>query len=118
MKRDMELVRLILLKLEADVVEDELIDDLVDEGYSEEQVGHHVWLMKQAGLVVAHDDGSLDTNVETALPISLLPAGHDLIDDANDPGKWRARVKKVGGAAVGMAMDLGTMGLAKLFGLS
>jgi hypothetical protein len=54
LKRDMELVRKILLH--AEKAESGSVDDGLDiEGYTEHQIAHHVYLMEQAGLVRAFD---------------------------------------------------------------
>lgn len=52
MKRDMDLVRSILLKV-ADSDEPISIDDLVDDEHSRQLIGYHISIMRDAGLINA-----------------------------------------------------------------
>lgn len=43
------------------------------EGYSEEEIGYHIYMMNEAGLVMAHDITSIADNSPRALSLRLTP---------------------------------------------
>ena len=66
MKRDMDLVREILLALEA---QEEAFSPqrLEIDGYSAEQIGYHCYIMDEAGLLEAADTTTFDSKSPEAL---------------------------------------------------
>ncbi len=85
MKRDMELIRLLLLQVEHEEGDGE---KPTLEGYSEAMIAHNCALIIEAGLV----HGSVIEN-ETGLPrgavlLRLTWAGHDFLDSARDNAIW------------------------------
>jgi hypothetical protein len=104
MKRDMDLVREILLKAEAR--ENGYVNDVPEiSGYSEDQVGHHVYLMWQASLVQAADASSSDSDSPTAILISITWSGHDFLDSIRDPEIWK-QTKDIARQAGGFSFEL------------
>jgi hypothetical protein len=115
MKRDMDLIRELLLKLESLPVPSAgfrmILPDEADvqvEGYSVEEIGYHLALLEQAKLVSA---GGLDFGMQIG-PIgpgiafrSLSWAGHDFFDSVRSPDVWD-RTKKVAAAAGGFTVEL------------
>jgi hypothetical protein len=100
MKREMDLVRAILIKMEADGSVG------VISGYSDQQVGHHVYLMIQAGLLEGAEDTSLGDLDRTAIPYSITWAGHEFLDAARNESVWdrtKAIIAERGGS---MAFDV------------
>lgn len=100
MKRDMDLVRQILLNATAQ--ENGYANENPEiEGYTEDQIGHHIYLMHQAGLVEAADTSSMDGDSPTALLISVTWKGHDFIEAARSNTVWsqaKDKAKSVGGS--------------------
>ena len=97
MKRDMDLVREILLGLdehEAGYAPHEM----EFEGYSDEQVGYHAYIMGQAGLLEVADASSLDGSSPRAIPISLTWAGHEFLANAREQANWLQAKKLMKGA--------------------
>jgi len=103
MKRDMELVRRILLALE----EQESItgtNPTID-GYSDEQIAYHAYLIEQAGLA----NGSVVAQMESVCPEAIVTSltwnGHEFLDLARNETSWRKAVtglqKKTGSIAFG-----------------
>jgi DNA-binding transcriptional ArsR family regulator len=94
MKREMDLVRELLLAMEKEEPWDLRID-----GYSEEQVYYHLYLMRQAGLIdaaVIMDRSS----IAEAVPIRMTWDGHEFLDNARSPDTWskvRGVMKSLGG---------------------
>lgn len=100
MKRDMDLVRQILL--DATAQEHGYVNDNPEiEGYTEEQVGHHIYLMHQAGLVEAADTSAMDSDSPTAMLTSVTWKGHDFLEAARSNTVWfqaKEKAKSVGGS--------------------
>ena len=98
MKRDMELVRRVLLETEQSPTVDDLID-LKIEGYSLEEISHHVKILAEAGLLEAQD---LTTHDEFEWkPKSLTWKGYEFLDAARNETVWRKTtdlVKDKGGS--------------------
>jgi hypothetical protein len=88
MKRDMELVRAILLAMEAHA-SGFAPDPFTIRGYDQETIQHHVWLMEQGGLVTASDVTVQGDASPVALPGSLTWAGHDFLDTVRTDKVWR-----------------------------
>jgi hypothetical protein len=98
MKRDLELIRKILL-----VVEDEQPQSLPDE--SSERIGYHVQLLLDAGFV----EGKVMWSQvgEAYIPHGyvvqrITMAGHDYLDSVRDPKVWtktKSVLENVGGSA-------------------
>ena len=84
MKRDMDLVRKILLDVEES---DEWRHSAVAiEGLDDEMVSYHVKLLHQAGLIEAVDKTSLGTLCWH--PTTLTWDGHEFLDAARDESRW------------------------------
>lgn len=93
MKRDMDLVRSILLAVEESGPPRGVVN-LSITGYSPELVSHHVWLMKEAGLVTAVD---FSTHANMVVkPKALTWAGHEFLDAARNDGVWNSVKERVG----------------------
>jgi len=98
MKRDLDLVRAILLDVEARGTPLDLIDPQV-EGYNELEVSYHVMLLEDAGLIRAMD--------RTAIGIfrwsagALTWRGHELVEFLRDDGLWDSAKGDVISAAEG-----------------
>ena len=87
MKRDMNLVREILVWAEKQ--EHGIISKNPEiEGYSEEEIGYHVYLMNQAGLVRAHDMTARGEKSPNALLLELTWNGHEFLSAAKDDTIW------------------------------
>lgn len=100
MKRDMELVRQILYKLE-EVDADHDPDEIALDGYTREQIGYHAHIMAQAGLIKAADATAWGDAVPQAMPMSLTWSGHDFLDAARVESRWQKALeiaKKLGGS--------------------
>ncbi len=116
MKRDMDLIRELLLKLEAlpiqqgsvvhlSLDEDDPEDDLRVEGFTTDQIGYHLNLIDEAGLLV----GAGNRPMSGILFRSLSWDGHDFLDSIRDPEVWRKTrngVKEVGGFTFELVKDL------------
>jgi len=104
MKRDMDLVRKILMAC-ADHEHGFAPPTLQIEGYSEEQVGHHVYLMMQAGLVKGADVTAMGSSSPEAVLSSITWAGHEFLEASRDEGLW-TKAKQAAGSTGGMVLDV------------
>src|SRR6185436_9482998 len=89
MKRDMDLVRKILLALEAHPHGCVPVDCTIT-GYDEMVIHYHVWLMEQGGLLagVQHGAGVV------AWPVWITPKGRTFLDAVRSDTVW-AKVNAV-----------------------
>jgi DNA-binding transcriptional ArsR family regulator len=106
MKRDMELARLILMRIEA---QENFRDNISCEfeGYTEEQVQYHIMLLNEAGLVVAIDASSLQDICW--IPQRLTWQGHEFLESARDNTIWnkaKGIMAKTGGFVFEVAKPL------------
>jgi hypothetical protein len=106
MKRDMELARLILMRIEA---QENYRDNISCEfeGYTEEQVHYHIMLLSEAGLVVAINASSMQ-DIQW-IPQRLTWQGHEFLDSARDNTIWskaKEIMAKTGGFAFEVAKPL------------
>lgn len=87
MKRDMNLVRDILLWAEK---QDHgfIIKNPVISGHSTEEIGYHVHLIGQAGLADVRADSNVDSLSPSAFIYSLTNEGYEFIDVAKDSKIW------------------------------
>lgn len=99
MKRDMDLVRALLRHIERMPPTKGRISTPEIEGYTEEQVGYHAYIMAQGGLIEVADVTPLDQAKQWALPLSLTWDGHEFLDAANDDTLWAKAKEHVIGPA-------------------
>jgi hypothetical protein len=103
MKRDMDLVRKILIAFEAAPFPDGQ-DKLHIEGYEDEDVQFHMLLMREAGLVEA-----IDVSTQRAiqfLPRRLTWEGYEFLEAARDETNWNKAKKTLAEKAGGLVFSL------------
>jgi len=125
MKRDMDLIRAILEKLEEETYSSEEHTQKVElDEYASDEINYHVALLHEAGLIYARNeqqhnlkliefmtrianqmDEKLFMNLVSApsiwVPIRLTSAGHDFLEAARDDTRWnkaKAEIQEKGGA--------------------
>jgi Hypothetical protein (DUF2513) len=86
MKRDMDLCREILKRVEAHPRGNEAFMLQID-GHGMDEITYHVKLLNQAGLVEA-----ITTNLQIQKPVALTWAGCEFVEATRDDEKW-TRVK-------------------------
>ena len=101
MKRDMDLIREILLQVEARPTATSI--DLVEvPGHEQETISYHVKLLHDAGYLEAYDLRTMGPDGFKYAPSALTDAGHDFLDAAKNDTIWskaKAKLEEVGGAA-------------------
>jgi hypothetical protein len=89
MKRDMELIRLLLVEQETDEAPPELSK------YDVKDVVYNAALLIDAGLVVGRIIPNSTGEPEAAVILRLTWSGHDFLDATKDPGVWAKAKEKV-----------------------
>ena len=125
MKRDMDLIRDILLKIEEFDFSEEgrtaNVQDLQNsfEGFTKAQVQYHYGLLCNANLMEAIDAG--DASGDYYIPQGLTWEGHEFLDAARNQTVWdntKAAIKKQGGSVpMDVLKALLIKGAATAFGL-
>ena len=122
MKRDMDLIRKILLSYEAEPGA-QVPSKVAIEGYSEEQIDFHLFLMWEAGLIKASDTRTLRDRY-TITPLNITWAGYEFLEACRDEGRWK-KAKAIAEKTGGMSLDvlkatltaLATQGMKTLLGM-
>ena len=101
MKRDMDLIRKILMAVEAD--SRTAWTDLTADGYSEEQIGFHKFLMGQAGLVTTVETTGECNRYPSAEIVHMNWTGYEFLEAVRQQKVWEMAKKRVRDAGVGRA---------------
>lgn len=108
MRRDMDLIRDLILNLEAMQRKPGILEELspgegemIVEGYSSDEIAYHLNLIMEAGFLVTH--GRMGSG--NILFERLAWTGHDFVDSVRSPEVW-AKTKKGAEAAGGFTVDL------------
>lgn len=106
MRRDMELVRGILLGIEELDMNGrgcssiELWKYLSENGYAYKKLSGHSTIMREAGLIeFEHMVRSLD-RTSPARGVTLTWAGHEFLDNVRDQKAWKQVKKKIGANSI------------------
>ncbi len=86
MKRDLDLVRKMLLAIEDSP--SGWAPDLKFDGYTDVQVGYHAYLLIDAGLARGDDGSTMGSKAPEGIITSLTWAGHEFAEAARDEGRW------------------------------
>jgi hypothetical protein len=97
MKRDMDLIRKIMLAVEASESLDKPPSSI--EGYSDDDVAAHAYLMKEAGLAEGPEITHLESPQRQAWATRLTWEGHEFLDLARNDTNWAKAKEKAGKAA-------------------
>jgi hypothetical protein len=124
MKRDLDLIRGILLKLEplpahfGNPIPLTIGEDpLVFEGRSTDEIAYQIRIMAQGKLIAM---GGIDANGHISHYYGFAWLGHEFLDDVRDPETWRKvkeRVKGIGGAGLGLLWDIAKAEIKTKLGL-
>ncbi|MDD5761177.1 MAG: DUF2513 domain-containing protein [bacterium] len=109
MKRDLELIRKMVLAIEASH-SGWAPNNFEFEGYTEAQVGYHAYLLINAGLAKGVDASSMGSESPKGFISSLTWAGHEFADAARDETRWRKAMgvvqEKGGTVTIGVLTQL------------
>jgi|WetSurMetagenome_2_1015567.scaffolds.fasta_scaffold428601_2 hypothetical protein len=94
MKLDMDLVREILLEIEAKDLGKNADIEVVVPSYSEEEVNYHVGQLVDAGYIRAHEIPDTESDGVLYEPFAMTWSGHQFIETIRDSSVW-GKVKSV-----------------------
>jgi hypothetical protein len=105
MKRDMDLARKILLKIEES--DDPESMDLSIEGYTAKQINYNLELLHEAGLIKAKSVGGTGSSEDTIdwMIFGLTWNGHEFVEAAKDNTRWEQAKKTVIGKVGSYVFD-------------
>jgi len=88
MKRDMDLVRQILLEIEAAPSQKNTgFSDKITDQFTHKEITHHIELLDDAGLICAEATHYFDSTVDWKID-RLTWRGHEFLDAARDQNRW------------------------------
>src|SRR6266540_1190771 len=108
MQRNMDLVRMILTRLESSP-RGWAPRDFGIQSFSAQEIGYHVHIMMQEGLIEGCDVTSSESTGPEAIPTNVTWKGHEFLDLARDQDRWnraKAIIAKVGGAPISVWMKV------------
>ena len=104
MKRDMDLIRLLLRRYEGEEPKPDLSE------YTTEQIMYHDQLMADAGLIVANFHQGSEGELVSSIVERLTNAGHDFLESSRSDTVWakfkKAVLKMGGGVSIPVASEL------------
>jgi DNA-binding transcriptional ArsR family regulator len=105
MKRDMDLCRKILFKIE-ELYDSTAIYNLEIEGYTRSQVAYHSNLLYEAGLISDYKAQYADNEIYSFGVSSLTWDGHDFLDKIREDTTWNKVKDIIKNKALPMTLDV------------
>ena len=118
MKRDMDLIRAMVLAIEAQ--EHGFASTIEVSGYTPEQINYHAYLLGEAGLARVIDVTTHGDESPEAIVVNLTWAGHEFLDSIRENNIWneaKDKITKVGGASLPIWIALLTELIKKQIGI-
>ncbi len=116
MKRDMDLIRAMLMAIEAD--EQGYVASLQINGYTQELINYHAVLLSEAGFAKIIEIKTEESVIPVKVIIERLTwTGHEFLDAARDRSIWNQAKDKVGSATIQIWMSVLTALTLKQLGL-
>jgi hypothetical protein len=106
MQRDLDLIRKLLLLMESEEHGFFGSEPIEVEGYTEDQIGFHMYLLGEAGLAKVVDTTHIQSNSPSAAPLHLTWAGYEFLEAAKDETLWGKAKEKVIKPAGGVAFSV------------
>ncbi|MDP1523823.1 MAG: DUF2513 domain-containing protein [Methylotenera sp.] len=110
MTRDWEVIREILLKLEACTTANTNLNAKTINGFPEQAVAYNMRLLSEAGFIEAKimSSSSGDGKINAALATRLTNSGHDLLDTIRNDSVWGKVKEKFVSSGIDMTFELVT----------
>jgi hypothetical protein len=118
MKRDMDLVRVMLLAIEESP--HGFAPKIEISGYTQEQIGYHATLLKEAGLAEGIETTTMGSQSPELMITRLTWLGHDFLDNARENQTWnqaKDMIKTIGSASLQVWASVLTMIISKKLGI-
>lgn len=126
MKRDLDLIRAIMLVLEENMEYDKnfqsakLFEIMKDESLSLEKLAYHIGLLVEGGFIQAKEFKFQSSEPTVYLINTITPQGHDFIDTIRQDTIWnktKEKAHKVVGFSLSLLVDIGKEYLKKQIGI-
>ena len=111
MKRDMDLIRLVMLEAEKSKDPYELTDPKI-EGHSELEISYHIALLDDAGLLHGRDRSAIGVFRWSAGPLTW--AGHEFVEAVRDESVWKEALTLTSKSSNGTVFELLKKALMKV----
>lgn len=108
MQRNMDLVRMILLRMEASPT-GRAPQDLGIQSFPADEVRYHAHIMTQEGLIEGVGITTMQSSRPEVIPTKLTWKGHEFLDLVRDQERWnkaKAIIAKVGSAPISIWMKV------------
>jgi len=106
MKRDMEIIRKILMQLEEAPTHDVPVQ-LNIEGYRPEEINYNVGIAWKGGLIELYGKPISSLNSDTRyLPKSLTWEGHEFLDASRNENAWKRMLNTIKEKGGGLAFEI------------
>ena len=106
MKRDLILLRKILLFVENSDIDIITIEDMIIEEYSPKEISYHVQLLIDAGYIDAKIIHTLSQLYSDFMIKRLTMDGHDFIDSIRDDKVFKKALDKIGNSTSSLSLDI------------
>jgi Hypothetical protein (DUF2513) len=94
MKRDMELIRELMLAIES---RDGSNDSYLEiDGYDRSQIDYHLGLLLEANLIIPENTRNFGSRSPIPMIKRLSWEGHEFLDNARNESVWKAAMKTIG----------------------
>ncbi len=105
MKRDMELIRKILFKIE-DTVDNTAKHNLTIEGYTMEQVAYHCAILYEGGYIYGYKPQYGSNNIYSFCVGRLTWEGHDFLDKIREDTIWNKTKETIKEKGLPLVFDI------------
>jgi hypothetical protein len=112
MKRDLDLIRKMILAIEDHPAG--WAPELTFDGYTKAQIGYHAYLLIDAGLAKGHDASTIGSEAPEGLITNLTWKGHEFAQAARDQTRWRKAMALVAEKGGSITLDVLTQLLGSL----
>ena len=125
MKRDLDLIREIMLVLEdkmeygKNFTSDRLFETMQNETLSIEKLLYHIGLLVEANFIGAREEKYIN-NIRDFIITTITFEGQDFLDIIREQNTWeflKAKTVKIGGFSLSLLVEIGKDYLKKQFGL-
>ncbi len=113
MKRNWELIRTLILHVEADDTWPKAIQNIAIDGYEDKDIQYHLFLMEEAGLIRGIDASTRAG--KNMLVLRLTWEGHEFAANSKNPSNWE-KLTNVLGTLGDVSFDVAKTCLAAIAG--
>lgn len=123
MKRNLDLIRTILLKIEKQEIEGFMLSDIIDNECSMQEAQYHIDLLEDAKFIILGGSSlgkSNDGIFKNYIIIRMTSLGHDYLDSVRDSSIWektKEKCSKVESVSLGIIQNVASNLILSALGL-